>query len=85
VADFEGALSRADTAQQLVAPLPDDRAAREVFARAAVVAGMAQAASDHDAEAVVRFREALARDPDVTLEPDAASPKVQRLFDSAKQ
>jgi len=85
VADFQGALSRADTAQQLVAPLPDDREAREVFARAAVVAGMAQAASDHDAEAVAHFREALARDPDVTLEPNAASPKLQRLFDSARQ
>ncbi|HTF33217.1 MAG TPA: LysM domain-containing protein [Myxococcota bacterium] len=82
--DFEGALARANTAEQLVAPLPDDRAARRVFARAAVVAGMAQAASDRDDQAVARFREALARDPDVTLESDAASPKLERLFEEAR-
>ncbi|HME70261.1 MAG TPA: LysM domain-containing protein [Myxococcota bacterium] len=83
-ADFEGALARANTAEQLVAPLPDDRAARQVFARAAVVAGMAQAASDRDEEAIAHFRQALARDPDVTLESDAASPKLERLFEEAK-
>lgn len=83
-ADFEGALARANTAEQLVAPLPDDRAARQVFARAAVVAGMAQAASHRDQEAVAHFRQALARDPDVTLEADEASPKLERLFEQAK-
>jgi hypothetical protein len=83
-ADFQGALSRANTAEQLVAPLPDDHAAREVFARAAVVAGMAQAASNHDEEAVAHFRQALAKDPEVTLVADAPSPKLERLFEEAK-
>jgi len=83
-ADFEGALTRANTAQQLVEPLPDDRAARQVFARAAVVAGMAQAASHHDDAAVARFREALARDPEATLDSDAPSPKLERLFEEAR-
>ncbi|HKE11864.1 MAG TPA: hypothetical protein VKE73_09855, partial [Myxococcota bacterium] len=83
-ADFAGALARANTAEQLVAPLPDDRGAREVYARAAVVAGMAQAASNRDEEAVARFRQALARDPDATLDSDTASPKLERLFEEAK-
>jgi LysM repeat protein len=83
-ADFPGALARANTAEQLVAPLPDDRGAREVYARAAVVAGMAQAASNHDEEAIAHFRQALARDPDVTLDSETASPKVERLFEEAK-
>jgi hypothetical protein len=82
--DFEGALARANTAEQLVAPLPEDRAAREVYARAAVVAGMAQAASNRDEEAVAHFRQALAKDPDVTLESDSPSPKLERLFEEAK-
>ena len=83
-ADFAGALARANTAEQLVAPLPDDGGVREVYARAAVVAGMAQAASNRDAEAVAHFRQALARDPDVTLDSDTASPKLERLFEEAK-
>jgi LysM repeat protein len=83
--DFEGALARANTAAQLVAPLPDDLAARQVFARASVVAGMAQAASHRDEEAVAHFRQALARDPDVTLESDASSPKLERLFEEARR
>ena len=83
-ADFAGALARANTAEQLVAPLPDDRGAREVYARAAVVAGMAQAASNRDEEAVAHFRQALARAPDVTLDSDTASPKLERLFEEAK-
>lgn len=83
--DFEGALARANTAAQLVEPLPDDQAARQVFARASVVAGMAQAASHRDEEAVAHFRQALARDPDVTLESDAPSPKLERLFQEARR
>ncbi|HBZ71108.1 MAG TPA: hypothetical protein DEP35_15795 [Deltaproteobacteria bacterium] len=84
VSDFQGALARANTAERLVEPLPDNGDARQVFARAAVLAGMAQAASHHDSEAVARFREALARDPDATLEADAASPRLERLFEEAK-
>jgi LysM repeat protein len=83
-ARFEQALAEANAARSLLRPLETQPGAAERRARLEVLAGMAEVALGHDIAARASFARALEADPLLTLEPNAVSPKILRVFEEAR-
>jgi LysM repeat protein len=83
-ADFERALSLAESCVQLLESGAPDPSAREVRARCHVVAGMAAAGLDRRERAIGEFRQAFLLDPTLELAAGTTSPRILDLVSAAR-
>ena len=83
-ADFEGALSLAESCARLIEPGPPEPKANWTRARCHVVAGMAAAGLDRRERAIGEFRQAFVFDPTLELAEDTTSPRILDLVSAAR-
>jgi LysM repeat protein len=84
-ADFESALSLAESCARLTESGQPEPKANGVRARCHVVAGIAAAGLDRRARAIGEFRQAFVLDPTLELAEDASSPRILDLVSAARQ
>jgi hypothetical protein len=80
--DFEGAIV---TLEAAAARLRGDPQGVRLLVQADIQLGVAHVALDHTAQAVQAFAEALTLDPNLRLYADRFSPKVLRVFETARE
>ncbi|HTO54903.1 MAG TPA: LysM domain-containing protein [Myxococcota bacterium] len=83
-ADFEQALSYAETCADQLSPYPTDPQAKTLCVRCHVVAGTAATGLDQPDRALTEFRRALALDPKLELPESSTSPRVRELVSQAR-
>jgi LysM repeat protein len=83
-ADFERALSLAETCVHVLESRRLDTKANEIAARCHVVAGTAAAGLERRDRAIAEFREALVLDPHLELASDTTSPRIRELVSAAR-
>jgi len=83
-ADFERALSLAESCTRLIEPGPPEPQVNGIRARCHVVAGMAAAGLDRRERAIGEFRHAFVLDPTLELAEDASSPRILDLVSAAR-
>jgi LysM repeat protein len=83
-ADFERALSLAESCARPIEPGPPEPQGNGIRARCHVVAGMAAAGLDRRERAIGEFRQAFALDPTLELAEDTTSPRILDLVSAAR-
>ncbi|RIL02356.1 MAG: hypothetical protein DCC71_16540, partial [Proteobacteria bacterium] len=83
-ADFDQTLAASTRAQHLLGGAARSDDDRRRLARSHLLAGMAQVALGKEAEARASFRQALAHDAAIELDPARVSPKVIGTFQEAR-
>ena len=83
-ADFEGALSLAESCARLIEPGTSEAKANSIRARCHVVAGMAAAGLDRRERAIGEVRQAYVFDPGLQLSEDETSPRILDLVGAAR-
>lgn len=83
-ADFEEALSLAESCVRGLESQRLDTRANEIRARCHVVAGTAAAGLDRRERAIAEFRQAFALDPHLDLASDTTSPRIRELVSAAR-
>jgi hypothetical protein len=80
--DFEGAVASLEAA---IARLRGDPQRVRLLVQADIQLAVAHTALDHTAQAVQAFSEAITLDPNLRLDPQRFSPKVLRVFETARE
>jgi hypothetical protein len=83
-ADFEGALSLAESCARFIESGTPEAQVNLTRARCHVVAGMAAAGLDRRERAIGEFRQAFAFDPTLELAADTTSPRILDLVSAAR-